>query len=127
MPIFKKTFRAKEPKPVPPLPAWDEIVEHMQGQGLSCFIDKVARVLVSRDRSKRIVILQSENGCYKTVYEEIRMFDEDEWAYFSQDPGRYPAWWEPVNSSINTKSFYASEAEALKEIQAAPEYPAYFV
>ncbi len=127
MHMFKKTFHTKERKPVPPLPTWEEIVDHMQGQGLSCFIDKVADVLVSPDRSKRILILQSENGYYKTVYEAIRIFDEDEWAYFSQDPGRYPAWWVPVDSSINTKSVYASEAEALKEIQSAPEYQAYFV
>ncbi len=126
MPIFKKIFAKKEHKPIPPIPSWEEIVDHMQGQGLSCFTDKVVKVIVSLDLSKRILILQSENGYYKAVYEEIRVFDEDEWAYFCNDPGRYAAWWEPVNSSINTKSFYYSEADALKEIKTTPEYTAYF-
>lgn len=126
MSIFKKIFGKQEDSPVCPIPPWEEIVDHMQGQGLSCFTDQVVNVLVSLDLSKRILILQSESGYYKTVYEEIHVFDEDEWAYFCKDPGRYPAWWEPVNSSINTKSFYFSEADALKEIKAAPEYTAYF-
>ena len=126
MSIFKKLFVKKEREPIVPIPAWEEIVNHMHGQGLSCFTDQVVKVLVSLDLSKRILILQSENGYYKTVYEEIRVFDEDEWVFFCRDPGRYPAWWEPVNSTISTKSFYYSVADALKEIKATPEYKAYF-
>ena len=126
MPIFKRMFGRKEQKPIAPIPPWEEIVDHMQGQQLSGFADEVVKAIVSLDRSKRILILQSKNGYYKTVYEEIRVYDEDEWVYFCNDPNRYPAWWEPVNSSINTKSFYSSEADALREVKTTPEYTAYF-
>ncbi len=119
-------FRKKVATAVPPLPAWEEIVEHMQGKELEYFDNLVADVLYSRDRARRIVFLQSENGYYKVVYEEIRVFDEDEWACCCHDPHRYPAWWEPVDASINTKSFYGTREEALKEIRHSYEYIAYF-
>ena len=126
MSIFSSFFKRKQPQIATPIPPWEEIVEHMQGKGLSGFSDSVATVIYSKDRSKRIIILQSENGYFKTIYEEIRVFDEDEWVYFCNDPGAYPAWWEPTASSINTKSFYASETDALKEIMSSFEYKAYF-
>ncbi len=119
-------FRKKAPKPIPPIPTWDEIVDHMQGKELEYFDDCVVDVLYSKDRSRRIVFLQSENVYCKVVYEEIRVFDEDEWVYFCNDPDRYPAWWEPVNSSINTKSFYGNKEEALKEVKYSYEYITFF-
>lgn len=61
----------------------------MQGQQFSGFADEVVKVIVSQDRSKRILILQSKNGCYQTVYEEIRVFDEDEWVYFCNGPNQW--------------------------------------
>ena len=119
-------FRKKAPKPIPPIPTWDEIVDHMQGKELYYFDDCVVDVLYSKDRSRRIVFLQSENAYCKVVYEEIRVFDEDEWVYFCNDPDRYPAWWEPVNSSINAKSFYGNKEEALKEVKYSYEYITFF-
>ena len=108
------------------IPSWEEIVTHMQGKELSFFADTIVRVIDSKDHAKRVIILRSDHGYYKTVYEEIRVYDEDEWVYFCNDPNCYPAWWEPVNSSINTKSFYSSEADALREVKTTPEYTAYF-
>jgi hypothetical protein len=119
-------FRKDKFKAVPPLPSWEEIVDHMHGKELEYFDNCVVDVLYSRDRSRRIVFLQSENEYYKVVYEEIRVFDEDEWVYFCNDPDRYPAWWEPVNSSINTKSFYGNKEEALKEVKYSYEYIKFF-
>ena len=119
-------FRKKSSNPMPSIPDWDEIVEYMQGKELNAYSDAFVDVLYSRERSKRIVILQSEKGYYKVVYEEIQVFDEDEWVYFCDDPNRYPAWWAPVSSSINTKSFYGTMKEALKEIKCSYEYLTYF-
>ena len=45
----------------------------------------------------------------------------------SATPDRYPAWWEPVNSSINSKSFYGTEDDAIKAITDSYEYKAYFI
>ena len=64
------------------IPPWDEIVEHMQGKSLSGFADTVEKVMVSRDRAKRILVLQSENGYFKVLYEEISVYEKDEWIFF---------------------------------------------
>ena len=108
------------------MPSWEEIVAHMQGKELSFFADTIVRVIDSKDHAKRVIILRSDHGYYKTVYEEIRVWDEDEWNYFFNDPDRYPAYWEPVDSSINTKSFYGTEEDAIKAITESHEYEMYF-
>ena len=108
------------------MPSWEEIVAHMQGKELSFFADTIVRVINSKDHAKRVIILQSDHGYYKTVYEEIRVLDEDEWNYFCNDPDRYPAYWEPIDSYINTKSFYGSEDDAIKAITESYEYKMYF-
>jgi hypothetical protein len=108
------------------MPSWEEIVAHMQGKELSFFADTIVRVIDSKDHAKRVIILRSDHGYYKTVYEEIRVWDEDEWNYFCNDPDRYPAYWEPVDSSINTKSFYGTEEDAIKAITESHEYEMYF-
>ena len=127
MSLLDKLFPKKHPVCCREMPTWDEIVEHMQGKELSFFADTIVRVIVSKNRAKRIIILRSSQGYYKTVYEEIRVWDEDEWNYFCNDPDRYPAWWETVVSSINTKSFYGTEEDAMKAITESHEYEMYFV
>ena len=127
MSLLDKLFSKKQPVYRPKMPTWDEIIEHMQGQELSFFADTIVQVFLSKDRSKRILILRSDHGYYKTVYEEIRVWDEDEWSYFCNDPDRYPAWWEPVDSAINGKSFYGTADEARKAVIASYEYKAHFV
>ena len=108
------------------MPSWEEIVAHMQGKELSFFADTIVRVIDSKDHAKRVIILRSDHGYYKTVYEEIRVWDEDEWNYFYNDPDGYPAYWEPVDSSINTKSFYGTEEDAIQAITESHEYKMYF-
>lgn len=121
MSIFKKEVNS-----LPPMPAWEEIVAHMQGESLSGFSDTVVRVISSRDLSKRIIVLRSEKGYFKTVYEEICVCDEELWICICNEPDAYPAWWQPVNSSINTRSFYGTEEEAIKEIEMSCEYMTFF-
>ena len=106
---------------------WDEIIEHMQGKELFCFSDTIVRVILSTDKAKRIIILQSDHGYYKIVYEEIHVWDEDEWNYFCNDPDRYPAYWNPVDSTLNGKSFYGTENDAIKAVTDSIEYKMYFV
>ena len=114
-------------KSYPVIPPWKEIVEHMQGKGLRRFVDTILRVIPSRDRSRRILILQSDSGFYKVEYEELHVYDAEEWAYLWNILNRYPAWWEPVQSSLNTVSFYGTMEDAVKAIQESPEYKTHFV
>ena len=89
MSLLDKLFPKKQPVYRQKMPTWDEIIEHMQGQELSFFADTIVQVFLSKDRSKRILILRSDHGYYKTVYEEIHVWDEDEWSYFCNDPDRF--------------------------------------
>ncbi|MBQ8834274.1 MAG: hypothetical protein IJ001_05050 [Oscillospiraceae bacterium] len=127
MSLLDKLFPKKQHVCHRKMPTWEEIVDHMQGKELSFFADTIVRIIVSKNRAKRIIILQSDHGYYKTVYEEIRVWDEDEWNYFCNDPDRYPAYWEPVASSINSKSFYGTEDDAIKAVTDSHEYKTYFV
>ena len=126
MSLLGKLFPKKQPVCCREMPTWDEIVEYMQGKELNFFADAIVRVIDSRDHAKRVIILRSDHGYYKTVYEEIRVWDEDEWIYFCNDPNRYPAYWESVESSINNKSFYGTEEDAIKAVTESHEYKMYF-
>ena len=126
MSVFGNFFRKKKSKTVPPIPSWDEIVVQMQGKGLDAFADTVVQVIPSIDRAKRIVILRSENRYFKVVYEEIRVYDEDIWPVLCKSCNRYAAWWEPVNTTINSASFYGTQEDAIKEITSTLEYKTYF-
>ena len=127
MSLLDKLFPKKQLVCHREIPTWEEIVEHMQGEKPSFFVDTAVHIFLSKDRSKRIIILQSDHGYYKTVHEEIRVWDEDEWNYFCNDLDRYPAWWEPVDSSINSKSFYGTEDDAIKAVTDSCEYKTYFI
>ena len=125
MSLLEKLFPKKHAIAHREMPSWEEIVAHMQGKELSFFADTIVRVIDSKDHTKRVIILQSDQRYYKTTYEEIHVWDEDEWNYFCNDPDRYPAYWEPVDSSINTKSFYGTEEDAIKAITDSREYKTY--
>lgn len=126
MSLLKKFFSMKQPIYRREMPTWEEIVDHMQDKELSCFADTIVRIILSKDRAKRIIIFQSDHGYYKTAYEEIRILDEDEWNFFCNTPDRYPAYWGRVASSINSKSFYGTEDDAVAAIADSHEYKTYF-
>ena len=125
--LLRKLFPKKHIVLPREMPSWDEIVTHMQGKELSFFTDTIVRVIVSKDHTKRVIILRSDHGYYKVVYEEIHVWDEDEWLYCSSDPNGYPAYWEQLGSSINSKSFYGTEAEAIHAVSESHEYKMYFI
>ena len=125
--FLAKLFCRKHASSCPSIPPMDEIVAYMQDIELSFFSDSIVRILSSSDRTKRIVILQSDHGYYKTVYEELQLWDEDEWNYFANDPNKYPAYWNPVDSPINSNSFYGTEDEAFAAITSSKEFQTYFL
>lgn len=104
---------------------FDEIIEYMQGKELSSFTDTVVRVISSKDRAKRIIVLQSDHGYYKVVYEQIHIWDEDEWNYYGSDPNRYPAYWEQVGSSMSS-SIFGTEKDTIKAIHDSCIYKTHF-
>ena len=112
---------------VPERPSWEEIVDSMQGKELHYLGCSIVRMIPSKDRSRRIIILKSENGYFKIKYEELCPYDEEEWVYLCNvAEGRY-ANWNPVGSTLNSVSFYGTEADAMQVVLNAPEYKKYFI
>ena len=64
----------------------------------------------------RCVIFASQVICLRALGANI----------ISLKPHASPAWWQPVNSSINGGSFYGSEEEAIREVKMSREYTTFF-
>ncbi|MDO4153937.1 MAG: hypothetical protein Q4E21_03685 [Clostridia bacterium] len=121
----KNLFSQKEQQEVPPIPPFDEIVELMFDKGLNTFANQVVKVIYSKNKTMRYVILKNENGLFTYRLEKIYPFDADEWKYISGENNALPAMWEPFQG-ICGKSVFANEKDLLREMQTEPEYRRYF-
>ena len=121
---IKNLLRQKQQE-IPPMPLWEEIVKIMYDKNLDAFADEVVKVVYSKDKTMRYVLLKDKKGLFTYQLEAICPFDEDEWKYiFSQD-NALPAAWELFYGTAG-KSFFANEEECLKEMRTEPEYKSYF-
>ena len=125
MKFFNRIFRRKQNTDIPPMPAWNTIVEMMYDKQLDTFADEVVDVIYSKDRSKRYVILKKGNDLLTYQLESIYQFDEDEWNYIGSYDNALPAMWEPFRG-IAGKSIFNSIKELRNEIENEPEYRQYF-
>jgi hypothetical protein len=109
-----------------PMPSYSEIVESLYGRYPS-FVEgiTVKRVIYSKDRAKRFIIIKSDKGFYKYLYEEICVCDADEWEMISAIEGAEPACWAPKNTI--GASFFENERDAEIAITFEPEYSDYFI
>ena len=107
------------------MPAWEEIVEMMYDKYLDTFSLEVVKVIYSKDRSLRYVILKNERGFFTYELEAIRKFYEDEWRYVRLHDKALPALWEPFHTP-GGKSFYSDLNSLIKDMQAEGEYKTYF-
>lgn len=86
------SFLSKEKKKIPalpPLPSWSEAVSVMYNKQLNCFGDELVDVLYTPDKTKRFVLLKSDKGYFRFVYEELHPFTEEEWMYVSRGKNRF--------------------------------------
>ena len=114
--LFRK-FR-KEKRIVPPMPEWNEIVEMLYDKNLDFLDSTVEKVIYSKDKSKRYVVLKSDKGFFTYRLEEIYQLDE-EWSYrYSSD--LTPAFWQDVDNG--NKSIFSTLEEALNELKQEAEY-----
>ena len=125
MKFFNRIFRRKQNTDIPPMPAWNTIVEMMYDKQLDTFADEVVDVIYSKDRSKRYVILKKGNDLLTYQLESIYQFDEDEWNYIGSYDNALPAMWAPF-IGIEGKSIFNSIKELRNEIENEPEYRQYF-
>ena len=128
---MKKIFlnllnRRKKNTAIPPMPPFPEIVEMMFDKGLSFSENlQVIKVIYNEEKTKRFIILKSINGYYKYTYEELCVYDEDEWMYFCNQKNVVPAYWNPKDRSF-AYSFFGTEDEAMSALLQESEYKQYF-
>ena len=125
MNIFTKLFKKKSKEETPPMPSWETVVEMMYDKHLDAFSDEVVKVIYSKDRSMRYVVLKDEKDFFTYQLEAIYQYDEDEWNYISSYDNALPAMWEPFRGIVG-KSVFENMDELLKELKAEPEYKSYF-
>ena len=87
--------KTEESSAIPPMPPFEEIVELLYDKEL-CFPDEitVARVIYSKDKSKRFTILKNGKGLYINRYEEIWTYFEEEWVHMYNGWCTCPGWWQ---------------------------------
>ena len=128
MNLFSKLFGIKRKRSMntPAIPPLSEIVEMMYDKNLSFSEDlQVVKVIYNEEKTKRFILLKSVNGYYKYTYEELCVFDKEEWVYICNQEDAIPAWWNPKDRSI-AYSFFGTEDEALSMLMQEGEYKQYF-
>ncbi len=105
MNFFTKMFKKKSKKKIPPMLSWKTVVEMMYNKHLDAFSDEVAKVVYSKDRSMRYVILKDEKGFFTYQREAIYQYDEDEWEYICSHDNALPAMWEPFRGIVGKSVF----------------------
>ncbi len=115
--IFGK-FR-KEKRVVPKMPEWNEIVEMLYDKSLDFLDLTVEKVIYSRDKAKRYVVLKSDKGFFSYRLEKIYQLDDEEWSYRCSFD-LTPAFWQEVDNG--SKSIFSTLEDALKELEQEAEY-----
>ena len=125
MSFLTKLFKKKSKEETPTMPSWETVVEMMYDKHLDAFSDEVVKVIYSKDRSMRYVVLKDEKDFFTYQLEAIYQYDEDEWNYICVRDNALPAMWAPF-SGIVGKSIFENIDELLKEIKTEPEYKQHF-
>lgn len=123
--FLKKFFKSEKENECSPIPLIEEIVDVLYDKNLSFSDYEVIKVIYSRDKTKRFILLKSIKGFYKYTYEEICVLDEEEWVMCCNFPNAYPAHWEPKDKSYGY-SFFGTENEAFLSMKQEYEYIQYF-
>ena len=71
MNFFDRLFKRKAKAPIPPMPSWETVVEMMYDKHLDAFSDEVVKVIYSKDRSMRYVVLKDEKDFFTYQLEAI--------------------------------------------------------
>ncbi len=119
-----KLFSKKKNKMLS-IPPMEQIVEDLYDKSLSFSGYDVIKVVYTKDKTKRFVLLKSNSGFYKYTFEIICVMDEDEWSVCYDVPGEYPAYWLPDDRTF-AFSFFGTEEEAYLSMKQESKYLQYF-
>lgn len=125
--LMSKIFKPKKSgKEILEKPDWRTVVDMMYDKQLDCFDDEVIRVIYSKDKSKRYLILKKKNGILTYLLEYVYQFDDEEWNYISNQENALPAMWEPYYTDWGV-SHFEKEEELMNELIHEPEYKQFFL
>ena len=71
MNFLTKLFKKKPVVEIPPRHSWETVVEMMYDKHLDAFSDEVVKVIYSKDRSMRYVVLKDEKEFFTYQLEAI--------------------------------------------------------
>ena len=98
---------------------WNEIVEMLYDKNLDFLDSTVEKVIYSKDKSKRYVVLKSDKGFFSYRLEKIYKFDDEEWSYRCSFD-LTPAFWQEIDNG--SKSIFPTLEGALSELEQEAEY-----
>ena len=102
-------FKPKQKQSPIYVPTWEEVIERCYDQGLSDYLDPIAKVVYNSARSRRVVILARPHGGYRISEEKlIPSCDDDLYCY----PDVWGFWMQYGSLSI-FDSIESAEKEAL--------------
>ena len=123
--LKKILLRNKKEYKTTQIPSLEIAAKELYGKQLSFTEDlKLIKVIYSNDKTKRFIILKSIHGFYKYSYEEIYIYDEQEWMYIGNKKNDYPAFWLPKGDF--ERSFFGTKEEAFAEMIHESEYINFF-
>ena len=91
MSILHRIFRNRPSASPQSMPTIEEIIEQMQNRELPDVPADHLHILTARDRTRRIIIRQSNSGYYTICYEQLCLRDEEELKHLSHLPHILPA------------------------------------
>lgn len=106
-------------------PDWGTVVEMMYDNGLDAFQDEVIKVVYSKDKSMRYVILKDEHSIFTYQLEAIYQYNDEEWSYLCDSNSMLPAMWEPHSNGWSGSRFENID-DLMKELIFEPEYKQFF-
>ena len=74
---------------------WARAVEMLYDKELDGFCGEVVKVIYSKEKSMRYVILKKENDIFTYELQMIYLYDDEEQEYICMQDGTLPAMWEP--------------------------------
>ncbi len=118
---MKKLFRkfVKDKQVISKMPEWNEIVEMLYDKNLDYFDDEVVKVIYSKDKAMRYIVLKSDTGFFSYRLEKIYQLHEEEGSYRCSFD-LTPAFWQDVDNG--SKSIFSNLEDALKELKQEAEY-----
>lgn len=101
----------------------EKMYDKMYDKSLDCFQDEIQKVIYSKDKSMRYVIIKKDNGIFYYVFEKIELYDEYEFEYSENNINAPPAMWITDNSH---SSFFETFEDAIQNLKFEAEYMQYF-